>query len=275
MKKNILPLMAMIVIMAMSVGEIQAQVIKAPKKTTAAAPAKKKTTAKPVRPNPATVFKLNGNENDFSLSVEPSGGLVEMNVITNAPTYSIDQMPTFCKLQSQMGGTFVIKCEPNNTNQDRSGILIVSVPEGKKIIVSLQQKGYETSFLYTLYGITLGRTTFQDLLARGFQRKNSYITADKWKGTYSIACYKSSNDASETINKILVQWMWDTLPFPQEWRDAGAPSGNTNYYTWIVFLQHNGFTITEKEEVNSVNTDLADKTLTAVNKKIGLIIDVE
>ena len=114
MKKNILPLMAMIVIMAMSVGEIQAQVIKAPKKTTAAAPAKKKTTAKPVQPNPATVFKLNGNENDFSLSVEPSGGLVEMNVITNAPTYSIDQMPSFCKLQSQMGGTFTIKFEQNN-----------------------------------------------------------------------------------------------------------------------------------------------------------------
>ena len=282
MDRKIIFVFSLFLALSLTIGEVQAQIISTPKKAKATVSAKNKNTAKT---SSTATLKLNGNEDDFSISIEQCGGLVEMNVITNASIYTIDQMPSFCKLQSQMGSTFVIKCEPNNTNQDRRDILIVSVPEGKKIEVSLQQgkktevslqqKGNETSFLHTLYGITLGKTTFKDMLARGFQRKYNFITADKWKGTYSVGCFKSNLDTSETIISILVQWMYDTLPFPQEWREAGAPSGNSNYYLWKDFLQQNGFIVSEEVKKSSVSIYSEQKILTAVNKNIGLEISVE
>ena len=284
MKKNIiLLLMAMMINMAMSVGDIHAQVIKAPKKTTATTQAKKKTTAKPVQPKPATVFKLNGNENDFTLSVEPSGGIVEMNVITNASTYTIDQMPSFCKLQSQMGGTFTIKCDPNRTSQSRSETICVSVQDGKQVVVTLQQKGYEVpssvEFSYTLYGITLGKTTYGEMESKGFSRRDKYITTTNWKGLsmacYSFNCYRhNSANLPQTITQVLVQWN-GKKSFPEEWVRAGAPSGEINYYQWKVFLEKMGFSIKEKEEINSAATYLAKTILNAENEKLDVKIEVE
>ena len=280
-KYNPLLIIALLSVMVISATDIHAQVINAPKKTSTAAQDKKKTTVKPNQPKPAAVFKLNGNENDFTLSVEPSGGLVEMNVITNASSYSIDQMPSFCKLQSQMGGTFTIKCEPNNAGNARYDSLVVSVPDGKQITVTLQQGknvvssgGTNSSFpkkiFRTIYGITIGKTTFNDMISRGFNRDGSAVTIKEWMGNYAVHCYSEFGDATERVNGLYINYHDETCPLPEEWISAGAPSGNMNYYRWKTFLEQNGFSTTEKEILYPQLPNLASLVLYAENKSIGI-----
>ena len=184
-----------------------------------------------------------------------------------------------------MGGTFTIKCESNNTGYTRDGSLIVSIPDGKQITVSLQQKknevssgGYKTpstnSFFYTLYGITIGKTTFNDMVSRGFKREGSGVTIKKWMGNYSVRCYKQSHDATETITNVWI--LHDkTYSLPEEWIRAGAPSGNMNIYRWKQFLQNNGFVTTEEEKIYTSDANYANIKLYAVNKSIGIEITVE
>ena len=270
MDRKIIFVFSLFLALSLTIGEVQAQIISTPKKAKATVSAKNKNTAKT---SSTATLKLNGNEDDFSISIEQCGGLVEMNVITNASTYTIDQMPSFCKLQSQMGSTFTITCDSNNTNQNRTGILSVSIPEGKQIVTTIHQKGIETSFLCTLYEITLGETTYGEMESKGFKNKTYYIGHNNWKGLH-MACY-SKNDyrnksLPRTITHVKVIWHGKKT-FPEEWIRAGAPSGEINYYQWKVFLQNTGFTINDTVE----GTDYVNNIIYAENKKFGINIEVE
>ena len=117
-------------------GSAHSQVINAPKK--------KKNTNAPTTTKKAPDYTLaiDGHDSDFEIPVFPAeGGTKEMNVITNAPSYTVEETPSWCTLLSQMGATFSLRCAPNDGIEKRTGSVTVALPSGKKMIISVSQNG--------------------------------------------------------------------------------------------------------------------------------------
>ena len=117
-------------------GSVNSQVINAPKKkNNSSAP----TTTKKA---PSYTLAVDGHDSDFEIPVFPAeGGAKEMNVITNAPSYTVEETPSWCTLLSQMGATFSLRCAPNDGIEKRTGSVTVALPSGKKMIISVSQNG--------------------------------------------------------------------------------------------------------------------------------------
>ena len=86
-------------------------------------------------PPPATTLSVS-KEN---LSFASSGGKESITVTTNAGSYSVSGLPTWCSVQSSTGD-FVVSCSANSGSSTRSGYFTVSAGD-KTVRLSVSQSG--------------------------------------------------------------------------------------------------------------------------------------
>lgn len=84
-------------------------------------------------------LKING-ETDITTHFSPTGGRVTYRVSTNASTYDVWGVPSWCSVENKTATSFVLVCNSNNSREAKSDYMKVKA-NGKEVRIDIKQDG--------------------------------------------------------------------------------------------------------------------------------------
>ena len=98
-------------------------------------PQKNTTTPNTTKP---TTTKLTVSQDNVTFN--STGGSIMLDVNTNASSYTISNLPSWCKVNTKQSDWFKLECNVNNNSTERKGRFKVTAG-GKEVIISVTQAG--------------------------------------------------------------------------------------------------------------------------------------